>query len=331
MRRRDFIAGLGSAAAWPVAAGAQQPAERLWRLGVLMPFDENDPQVNSQLSKFMLRLGQLGWVDSRNVRMDIRWAAGNSDRLQTFAHELVELQPDVIFANTTSVTAALHRATRTIPIVFALVSDPVGEGFVGSIPRPGGNITGFSNMEPTMAGKWLELLVEVAPSIRRVAIMFNPDTATYGRSFFLPAFEASARLLNVEPIVALVHGDAEIEMQIASIAREPRGGLVVLPDSFITLHRAQVTSLATRNNVPTVSNDDIFVRSRGLLSYGANLGDEFRRAAVYVDRIFRGAKINDLPVQYPIKYEIVLNTKTAKALGLDVPTSILLRTDEVIE
>jgi putative tryptophan/tyrosine transport system substrate-binding protein len=329
MQRREFIAGLG-AAAWPVVARGQ-PTERLRRIGVLTPFDENDPQVKSWLSKFTQRLGQFGWMDGRTVRMDVRWAAGNSERIQMFAKELVELQPDVMFAATTSATAALHAATRTTPVVFALVSDPVGNGFVGSVPLPGGNITGFSNVEPTMAGKWLELLAEVAPGVRRAAIMFNPDTATYGRSYFLPAFEASARSLNVEPIVALVHGDAEVEMQLVALGREPRGGLVVLPDSFITLHRAQITSAAARNNVPTVSNDDIFVKSGGLLSYGANIADEFRRAAVYVDRILRGAKVNDLPVQYPTKYEIVLNARTAKTLGLDVPTSILLRTDEVIE
>jgi putative tryptophan/tyrosine transport system substrate-binding protein len=330
MKRREFMAGLVSAAAWPAVARGQ-PAERPRRIGVLTPFDERDPQVNGWIARFTQRLGQFGWLDGRNVRLDIRWASGNSDRIRMFAKELVELQPDVIFAATTSATAVLHAATHTIPIVFALVSDPVGDGFVGSVPVPGGNITGFSNVEPTMAGKWLELLAEVAPGVRRAAIMFNPDTATYGRSYFLPAFEASARSLNVEPIAALVRGDAEIEMQIAALGREPRGGLVVLPDSFITLHRAQITSLAARNNVPTVSNDDIFVKSGGLLSYGANIADEFRRAAVYVDRILRGAKVNDLPVQYPTKYEIVLNAKTAKTLGLDVPTSILLRTDEVIE
>ena len=331
MQRREFITLLGgAAAAWPRATRAQQP-DRMRRVGVLTAFDENDPRTRVWLSRFTLGLGEVGWMDGRNVRMDIRWAAGNFDTMQVFAKELVELQPDVIFAATTSATIALHRNTRTIPIVFALVSDPVGERFVASVARPDGNITGFSNVEPTMAGKWLELLAEMSPGIKRAAIMFNPDTATYGRSYFLPSFEASARSLKVEPIAARVHSAAEIETVMASLGREPRGGLVVLPDSFVTANRAQIISLAARSNVPTVSNDDIFARDGGLLSYGANTADEFRRAALYVDRILRGAKPAELPVQYPTKYEMVLNAKTAKALGLAVPPSIELRADEVIE
>jgi putative ABC transport system substrate-binding protein len=312
------------------AAQAQQ-TDRLRRVGVLTAFDENDPRTKTWISRFTLGLGAAGWVDGRNVRTEIRWSAGDFDRMEMFAKELVDLQPDVIFAATTSATVALHRNTRTIPIVFALVSDPVGERFVASVPRPEGNITGFCNVEPSMAGKWLELLVEMAPGVKRAAIMFNPDTATYGRSYFLPSFEASARSLRVEPIIARVHSAADIEMVVASLGREPRGGLVALPDSFFTAHRAQIISLAALNNVPTVSPDDIFARDGGLLSYGANILDEFRRAALYVDRILRGAKPADLPVQYPTKYEMVLNAKTAKALGLAVPISIELRADEVIE
>src|SRR5271169_3858419 len=213
MRRREFIAGLGGAGvsvAWPPAAPAQQP-DRVRRIGVLMVFEENDPEGKARFSGFTQGLAELGWTDGRNLRMEVRWAAANVDRMRMFAKELVDLQPDVILATSTPATAALQQATRTIPIVFAGISDPVGAGFVASLPRPGGNMTGFSNMEAAMGGKWLELLTEIAPGIKRAAIMYNPDTAPYGRSYFLPAFEAAARLLKVEPIAATVHGDSDIE------------------------------------------------------------------------------------------------------------------------
>jgi putative ABC transport system substrate-binding protein len=237
----------------------------------------------------------------------------------------------VILADSTPQTAALHRETRTIPIVFVAVSDPVGSGFVTGLPRPGGNITGFINNEPTMGGKWVQLLKEIAPGRKRAAIMFNPDTAPYGKTFYLPSFEAGARSLNVDPIVAPVHSDAEIETAITSLGREPGGGLVVMPDAFMFIHRKPILLLAARNNIPAVYFLSVFARDGGLLSYGADNADIYRRAAPYMDRILRGEMPADLPVQVPIKFEMALNTKTAKALGLAVPQSILLGADELIE
>ena len=330
MRRREFIAGLGSAAAWPVVARAQQP-ERMRHIGVLMSFAENDPEGKGLLSALTRGLAELGWTDGRNVRMDIRWSAGDVDRMQTFAKEMVDLQPDVILANTTPVTDALQRETRTIPIVFVSPSDPVGAGFVASLPRPGGNLTGFIDMEAAMAGKSVELLMEIAPGVKRAAMMFNPDTSPGGGSYYRPAFEAAARLLKVGQIITPVHSDAEIETAITSLGREPGGGLVVMHDAFVQVHRAPIILLVARNNVPAVYQRSVFVRDGGLLSYGPNQVDIFRRSVSYVDRILRGAKPADLPVQLPTKFEMVVNLKTAKALDLTVPQSILLRADEVIE
>jgi putative ABC transport system substrate-binding protein len=331
MRRREFIAGISAvAAARPLVARAQQ-GERVRRLGVLMGWDESDPQAKAGLSGFAEGLGKLGWTDGRNLRVDIRWASGNADRMRMFAKELVELQPDVILANTTPVTAAFQRQARTIPIVFVIVSDPVGAGLVASLPHPGGNITGFINMEGAIGGKWLELLTEIAPRVRRVAILFNPDTAPGGGSYFLSSFEAAARSLKVEPIAAPVHSDAEIESVITALGREPGGGLVSSSDGFMQVHRAPVIAATARNKIPAVYAETVIVRDGGLLSYSANYTDIFRRAASYVDRIFRGATPAELPVQVPTRFEMAVNLKTAKALGLDVPPSILVRADEVIE
>jgi putative ABC transport system substrate-binding protein len=331
MQRREFIKLIGGAIAWPLAARAQQ-GSRMRRIGVLMPFAENDPDAMAQLSGFMQGLAQLGWTDGRNVRMDLRWAVGSVDRTRMFAKELVDLQPDVILAHSTPATAALQRETRTIPIVFAVVSDPVGVGFVASLPRPGGNLTGFIHMEASMGGKWLELLTEIAPGVKRATIMFNPGTAPYARSYYLPSFEAAARSFKVTPIVAPVHSEAEIETVITSLGREPGGGgLVVLPDTFSQVHRAAIILLAARNNVPAAYCDNSFAIDGGLFSYGPDQVDIFRRAAPYVDRILKGEKPADLPVQAPTKYVLALNLKTAKALGLDVPATLLARADEVIE
>ncbi len=331
MRRREFITGVGGAAvSWPLAARAQQP-ERMRRIGVLMPFAENDPDAVAQLSGFLQGLAQLGWTDGRNVRMELRWAVGSVDRTRMFAKELVDLQPDVILAHSTPATAALQRETRTIPIVFAVVSDPVGVGFVASLPRPGGNLTGFIHMEASIGGKWLALLTEIAPGVKRATIMFNPDTAPYARSYYLPSFEAAARSLKVAPIVAPVHSEAEIETVITSLGREPGGGLVVLPDTFSQVHRAAIILLAARNNVPAAYCDNSFAVDGGLFSYGPDQVDIFRRAAPYVDRILKGEKPADLPVQAPTKYTLVINLKTAKALGLDVPVQLRQLSDNVIE
>jgi putative tryptophan/tyrosine transport system substrate-binding protein len=322
MRRREFIAGLSSAAAWPVVA---QQGERVRRIGVLLPYDENDPVSKTQFSVFTQALAGLGWTDRLNVRIDLRWGG----EIPARAQELVGLQPDIILTNTTPVTVAMQRETRTIPIVFVNVSDPVASGIVASLNRPGGNITGFSNFEATMGGKWLELLLEIAPGLKRAAIMGNPDTAPV--SAIVPSFEAAARSLKVVQIIAPVHSDAEIEAATIALGREPRGGLVVMPDAFTYTHYAPIISAAARNNVPAVYPQPGFARDGGLLSYGSNQVDPFRRAATYVDRILRGSKPGDLPVQFPTKVEMVVNLKTAKALGLTVPPSILLRADEVIE
>jgi putative ABC transport system substrate-binding protein len=271
----------------------------------------------------------LGWVDGRNLRTDLRWGGADINRIRALAQELVGLQPDIIAANGTPATAALQRETRTIPIVMVNIADPVASGLVARLDRPSGNITGFANNEASLGGKWLELLSEIAPGIKRAAIMFNPDTAPV--SVYMPSVETAARSLKIVPIIAPVHGDVEIETAINALGREPQSGLVVMPDTFMNAHRAPIISAAARNNVPAVYYLSYFARDGGLLSYGTDQVDIFRRAAPYVDRILRGAKPADLPVQFPTKFEMVVNLKTAKALGLAVPPSILLRADEVIE
>jgi putative tryptophan/tyrosine transport system substrate-binding protein len=313
---------------WPPVARAQQ-VDRVRRVGVLMSRDKNDPDGKARLSGFTQGLAELGWTDGRNLRMDVRWAATDLDLARIYAKELVDLQPDVILADSTPLTGTLQQETLTIPIVFSGISDPVGSGFVASLPRPGGNITGFVNMEAGLGGKLLELLTEIAPGVTRVAIMFNPDSGTF--TYYLPSFEVAARSLKVMLIAVPVRSDAEIETAITSLGREPGGGLAFQPDGFTSLHRAQILSLAARNNVPAIYVLSVFARDGGLLSYGPDQVDIIRRSASYVDRILRGAKPADLPVQLPTKFEMAVNLKTAKALGLTVPQSILLRADEVIE
>jgi putative tryptophan/tyrosine transport system substrate-binding protein len=330
MRRREFLAGLGATAAWTQAVRAQQ-FDPMRRVGVLMAYGNGDPEARAMLDAFRRGLRELGWVEDRNLRVHVRWTAGILERMLTSAKELVDLQPDAILSDTTPVTAVLQRETRTIPIVFMTVSDPVGSGFVASLPRPGGNITGFSNHESSMAGKWLELLTQIAPGIKRIAMTFNPDMSPYIKSYYLPFFEAGARSLKVEPTSAPVRSDAEIETVIASLGREPRGGLIVMPDTFLFAHRALIISLAARHNVPSVFNSSPYVRDGGLLSYGPDNTDVFHRAASYVDRVLRGAKPAELPIQLPTKFEMVVNLKTAKALGLEIPAKILALADEVIE
>jgi putative tryptophan/tyrosine transport system substrate-binding protein len=324
--RRGFIAGLGSAAAWPLAAQAQQ-GDRVRRIGMLMPYDENDPGRKARVSTFTQALADLGWTDGRNVRMDLRWAGGDTNRIRALAQELVGLQPDVIVTNGTLTTAALQRETRTIPIVFAFVSDPVASGLLPRLDRPSGNVTGFANFEAMLGGKWLELLTEIAPALKRAAIMFNLAPV----SLYMPSLETAARSLKVVPISAPVHSDVEVETAIMDLRREPGGGLVVMPDIFMVAHRALIISAAARNNVPAVYFLSDFAKDGGLLSYGTDEVDTFRRAATYVDRMLRGAKPAELPVQLQTKFEMAVNLKTAKALGLTVPQSILLRADEVIE
>jgi putative ABC transport system substrate-binding protein len=328
LKRREFIAGLGVAAvAWPLAARAQQ-GDRVRRIGVLIGRDENDPEGKTYVSAFKQALADLGWTDGRNVRMDLRWSGGDTNRSRALAQELVGLQPDVILASSTVTTAALQRETRTIPIVFAGAGDPVARGTVARLNRPGGNVTGFATNEATLGGKWLELLSEIAPGLKRAAVRFNPDIAA--ASVYMPSLETAARSLKVVLIIAPVHGDIEIETAITALGREPGGGLIIIPDELTKVHRAPIISAAARNNVPAVYALSESARDGGLLSDGVDTIDISRRAATYIDRILRGAKPGDLPVQFPTKFEMILNLKTAKALGLAVPPSILLRA-EVIE
>ena len=329
MRRREFITLLGGAATWPLAARAQQP-ERMRRISVLMAFDERDARAKGWLSRFTQGLSELGWTEGRNLQMEVRWA-DSVDRMRMFAKELVELRPDVILSFGTPVTAALQRETRTIPIVFAIVSDPVGEGFVESLSHPGGNITGFHNSEASIGGKWLELLQQIAPGLKRAAMIFNPDTAPGHGKYYMPDFETAARSSQVTPIPAAVHSIADLEAVITDLGREPGGGFVATADFFLLNHRAQMIAAAAQNHVPAVYPWREAAAAGGLLSYGPDLEDIVRRAAPYVDRILHGAKPAELPVQLPTKFEMTVNVKTAKALGLTVPTSILLGADEVIE
>jgi putative ABC transport system substrate-binding protein len=326
--RREFITLLGGAVAWPLAARAQQDG-RVRRIGVLMPEDENDPEGKRRVSAFTQALAGLGWTDGRNVRIDLRRHGDDTDRTR-LAQELVGLQPDIIVTWGAPATVAVQRETRTIPIVFATVGDPVVQRIVSRLNQPGGNTTGFALYELTLGGKWLELLSEIAPGLKRAAIMFNPDTAGFA-SIIMPTFETAARSLKVAPITAPVHSEVEIQTAIIALGREPGGGLVIIPDIFMTMHRAPIISAAVRNNVPAVYPHSYYPRDGGLLSYGPDLVDNYRRAATYVDRILRGEKPGDLPVQFPTKFEMVVNRKTATALGLELPLSILLRSDEVIE
>jgi putative ABC transport system substrate-binding protein len=312
-----------------VVARAQQ-GNRVRRIGVLNPNDEDDPRSRTYFSAFTQALADLGWTDGRNVRIDLRWAGGDINRMRALAQELVGFQPDIILVTGgLPATVAVQRATRTIPIVFVGGRDPVASGLVARLDQPGGNITGFASWEPSMGGKWLELLSEITPGLKRVATMFNPDTAN--GSAFMPSLETAARSLKVEPITAPVHSDIEIETVVTTLGREPGGGLVAIPDVFTSVHRAPIISAAARNNVPAVYSASEFAREGGLLSYGVDPADNYRRTATYVDRILRGARPAELPVQLPTKFEMVINLNTAKSLGLTVLQSILLRADEVIE
>jgi len=328
MRRREFITFVGGAVTWPLATHAQQ-GERMRRIGVLMPWDENDPEGKLRYSAFTQGLVDLGWTDGRNVRMDLRWAGGEINRIRALAHELVGLQPDIILTSATAATVALQRETRTIPIVFASMGDPVALSIVAQLDRPSGNITGFANLEASLGAKWLELLSEIAPGLKRAAIMFNPDTAP--ASAYVSSLDTAARSLKVVPVIAPVHSDVEIEDAIIALGREPGGGLIVISEVFTLAHRVPIISAAARNNVPAIYWQSVFARDGGLLSYGIDQVDNFRRAATYVDRILRGAKPADLPVQLPTKFEMVVNLKAAKAIGLTVPPSLLAIADEVIE
>ena len=331
MRRRNFITLLGSTMVMVSLTAHAQQSSGIRRIGVLMSYPETDPDGRVFLVAFREGLQKLGWTEGRNVRLDIRWtSAGNVEEMQRFAKELVALQPDLLLGHTTTASVALQKQTRTIPIIFAFVSDPVGSGLVASFPHPGGNVTGFMVMEPTMAGKWLELLHEIAPRVARVAFLYNPATATYAE-YYLKPFKAVAASLAVEAIPSPVHDMSELESVIATQAREPNGALIVMPDTFTDAHRVEITSLAARYRLPAVCPFRFYAEVGCLLSYGNEAIDNFRRAAQYADRILKGEKPSDLPVQAPVNFVLTINLKTAKALGLDVPALLQQRADEVTE
>jgi putative tryptophan/tyrosine transport system substrate-binding protein len=328
MRRRNFILLAGGAVAWPVAARAQQ---RIRRVGILMGYAQNDPEGQARLAALLEALKPLGWEGGRNLQIELRWASADVAQISRFAKELVAFKPDLIVSNTTPVTAAVHRETADIPIVFIIVSDPVGEGFVASLSHPGRNITGFINVEDTMGGKWLELLKEVAPTTNRAAMMFNPDTAPGGGNYFLPNFEAAGRALGIKTAAAPVRSETEIANVIGSLAGERNGGLVVMTDAYMTVHRRDIIRLAERERLPTVYPTSISAHDGGLISYAPDYHDVFRRGAGYVDRVLRGESASDLPVQVPTKFEFVINLKAAKALGVKISDDLLSLADEVLE
>jgi putative ABC transport system substrate-binding protein len=328
MKRREFITLVGgAAAAWPVAVRAQQ-GERVRRIGVLMHLAADDPEGQARFAAFLQGLQQLGWTDGRNVRIETRWGANNADRGR-YAAELVALAPDIILASTTPAMMALQQSSRTVSVVFANVADPVGAGFVESLVRPGGNATGFTPYEYSISGKWLELLKEIAPSVTRAAIIRDAANPAGIGMFAVIQSVASSFGVELSPIVARDGG--EIERAVTAFARSPNGGLVVLGTSFGALHSDLMVMLAARHRLPAVYPFRYFVTGGGLISYGPDSHDQYRRAAAYVDRILKGEKPADLPVQHPTKYELVINLKTAKALGFDLPASVLSRADDVIE
>jgi putative tryptophan/tyrosine transport system substrate-binding protein len=328
MKRREFIGLIGGAAAWPLAARGQQP-DRVRRIGVLQPGNENDPEWQRRTAVFAQGLQKLGWTEGANLVIDYRWAGDNSERIRLYAAELVALKPDVILASGALPLLSLKRATRTIPIVFTLVYDPVGSGYVASLAHPGGNITGFTQGEFSMGGKMLEILKEVAPQVNRVVVILNLEQPPHVAMW--RAIEAMAPSFGVTLTATDVEGPAEIESAIQAFAHEPNGGLIVLSFPVTIDHRELVIALAARHRLPAAYAYRLFVTSGGLVSFGADPFDQSRQAAAYVDRILKGAKPEDLPIQQPTKYELIINLKTAQALGLTVPPQIVARADEVIE
>ena len=328
MNRRQCITLLGGAAAWPLVARAQQ-GERMRRIGVLMTLGEDDPEGHARDAAFRHRLRELGWTDGRNVRIDIRWSAGSDAEMRKYATEMAALAPDVILASGTPSVAALRQATNTVPVVFVNVADPVGASFVDSLARPGGNATGFLLYEYSISGKWLELLKQIAPGMTRAAVLRDPATASGIGQF--ASIQAVAPSLGIEVSPVNVRDASEIERAITAFARAANGGLIVTSSALATIHRELIIALAARHRLPAVYPWRVFVADAGLISYGPDDIDQYRRAAAYVDRILKGEKPADLPVQAPTKYELVINLKTAKALGLEVPPTLLARADEVIE
>jgi ABC-type uncharacterized transport system substrate-binding protein len=328
MTRREFITLLGGAAvAWPLAARAQQ-GERMRRIGVLMGLVANDPEAKSRVVAFENGLRELGWVKERNLSIEYRWAGDGNVR--DHATELLAMAPDLILANSTPVTAALREQSRAVPIVFTQVADPVGQGLVPNLAHPGGNLTGFTSFEFSIGTKWLEALKQTAPHVTRVALVFNPQSAPYADLFLRPV-EAAAPSFTATPIRAAVRDTADVDRVFDALAREPNGSLMVLPDLSMVNYREAITALAARHRVPAIYPFRFFAASGGLMSYGTDVAEVFRRAAAYVDRILKGTSPGELPIQAPTKYELVINLKTAKTLGLEVPPTLLARADEVIE
>ena len=328
MRRRSFIQGIAAFSAWPLAARAQ-PADRMRRVGLLMGYREDDAEGQANLAAFRQGLQQLGWIEGRNIQIDIRWGGADPDKARGFAKELVAMSPDVIVPNTNLMMAILQKETHTIPVVFVYVGDPVGSGYVTNLARPGGNATGFSALDTAIGGKWLELLKESAPDVSRVAVILHPETPP--NVGFLHAAEAAAPSLGVRVMALGAHNAAEIEGPVTKFAAEPNGGLIIAPHAVTLAFRDLIIGLAARYRLPAVYGFRVFATSGGLMSYGTRPPDIFRHGASYVDRILKGEKPGDLPVQAPTKYKTVLNLKTAKTLGLDVPPTLLARADEVIE
>jgi putative ABC transport system substrate-binding protein len=329
MRRREFIGLLGgAAAAWPLATGAKQ-AERMRRISVLMGYPEGDPQAQANVTALLQGLQSLGWIEGRNVQIDYRWAGGDPDKARTFARELIATTPDVMVSSTNQVTRIVQQETQTIPIVFAFVGDPVGSGFAASLAHPGKNITGFANFENSIGGKWVELFKEIAPRAGRVGFVFNPDAAP--NVGFFHAAEAAAPSLGIKLAALAVRDASDIEQHIAAFASEPDGGLIVAPHAVTLGNRKLLIELAARYRLPAVYSDRYFAESGGLVSFGNNSADLFRRAATYVDLILKGANPADLPVQLPTKFELIVNLKAAEMLGLTIPESFLIRADTVLE
>jgi putative ABC transport system substrate-binding protein len=329
MRRRDFITLAGGMAVWPLAARAQQ-AGPVRRIGVLMGYAESDAAARSELAAFRGTLAKLGWTEGSNLRVELRWSAADPDKIKALAKELVDLRPDAILSQTTPVTSVLIHETQTIPIVIVGVANPIDSGFASNLAHPDGNVTGLAHLEPALGGKWVELLKEIAPGTERVALLFNPAT-TVPIQFFIPSIQAAASSAAINASVAPVHGKDEIEGVIAAQARRPGGGLLAMPDAFNTANRDLIIALAARYGVPAIYFDRRFAESGGLISYGSDFAAELSQAAVYIDRILKGAKPADLPIQTPTKYEMIINLKTVTALGLTVPPLMLGRADDVIE
>ncbi len=329
MRRRDFITLIGGAATgWPLRGRAQQVAP-IPLVGMLMGFGETDPAAQSLVTEFTSELTRLGWKSGSNLRIELRWGAGDTDRIRALAKELVSLQPDAIFGQTTPVVDALAHETQKIPIVFVTVSDPVGSGFAKSLTHPGGNITGFTFVESAMGGKWVGLLREIAPNTEHVALLFNPATAP-PLKFYMPSIRAAASSFGIQALVTPVYAKEEIESVIAAQARDAGGSLIVMPDAFNAANHELIISLAARYGVPALYAND-FASSGGLISYGSDFSETFHLAAGYIDHILKGAKAGELPIQLPTKFILTLNLRTAKALGLTIPQTLLATADEVIE